>query len=209
MKESKHLTLTPFNPAYWERSYQSGEMGWDLGKSTPIFDQWIKTCKESLSICILGAGNGWDAINFAVMGHMVTAIDFAESAVKNMQIATEQNNLEIDIRHMDIFDLNQVYTNHFDIVLEYTCFCAIDPSRRRDYLQMVRHILKPKGELIGLLFPIDKQPSEGGPPYAVLLEPTVELISEYFTLIKREIPSLSVKPRIGREIFVIFRKDGN
>ena len=209
MKESKHLTLSPFNPAYWERSYQSGEMGWDLGKSTPIFDQWIKTCKESLSICILGAGNGWDAINFAVMGHMVTAVDFAKSAVRNMQIATEQNNLEIDIRHMDIFDLNLVYANHFDVVLEYTCFCAIDPSRRREYLKMVRHILKPEGELVGLLFPIDKQPSEGGPPYAVLLEPTFELISEYFTLIKHEISSLSVKPRIGREIFVIYRKDGS
>ena len=50
-------------------------------------------------------------------------------------------NLEIDIRHMDIFDLSNVFTNHFDVVLEYTCFCAIDPYRRRDYLQMVHHIV--------------------------------------------------------------------
>ena len=198
--------LTTSMPEFWERGFQSGEMGWDLGEPTPIFSHWIDTCKEPLSICVLGAGNGWDAINFALKGHLVTAVDFAESAVKNMKTAITKSAIEMKILHMDIFDLNLVYANHFDVVLEYTCFCAIDPSRRREYLKMVRHILKPKGELIGLLFPIDKQPSEGGSPYAVLLEPTVELISEYFSLIKQEIPSLSVKPRSGREIFVIFKK---
>ena len=158
MNISKNITHLPFSAEYWESSYQSGEMGWDLGGPTPIFDQWIKTCKEPLSICILGAGNGWDAFNFANRGHIVTAVDFAESAVKYMQMTSEQNDLKIDIRKMDIFDLDQIYTNHFDVVLEYTCFCAINPSRRRDYLKMVCNILKPNGEMVGLLFPIDKDP---------------------------------------------------
>ena len=140
---------------------------------------------------------------------MVTAVDFAASAVKNIQISAKQNELDIDIRHMDIFDLNKVYDNHFDVVLEYTCFCAIEPTKRRDYMEMVQHILKTNGELVGLLFPIDKDLSDDGPPFAVQLEPTIELISEYLSLIKQQIPSLSVKPRAGREVFVIFRKDGN
>ena len=71
-------------PEYWEKSYQSGDIGWDLGGPTPIFDDWIQSQKDPLSICILGAGNGWDAINFAEKGHNVTAVDFAESAIKNM-----------------------------------------------------------------------------------------------------------------------------
>ena len=140
---------------------------------------------------------------------MVTAVDFASSAVKNMHLSAKENDLDIDIRHMDIFDLNKVYDNHFDVVLEYTCFCAIEPTKRRDYMEMVRHILKTKGELIGLLFPIDKDLSDGGPPFAVQLEPTIELISDYLSLIKQEIPSFSVKPRAGREVFIIFRKDEN
>ena len=208
MNISNNLTLTTSNPQYWERCYQSGEMGWDLGEATPIFDNWIENYRTALNICVLGAGNGWDAINFAQRGHAVTAVDFAESAVKNMQDTAKQNNLEIDIRHMNIFDLKEIYTNYFDVVLEYTCFCAINPSKRRDYLDMARHILKSQGELVGLLFPIDKAPEDGGPPFAVQLEPTIKLISEYFFLIKREIPSLSIKPRLGREVFVIFRKDG-
>ena len=195
-------------PDYWERSYRSGEMGWDLGKSTPILNQWIETCKDPLTICVLGAGNGWDAVNFAKKGHLITAVDFAESAVKNMQAAARRSDLKMEILHMDIFELNLIYSNKFDVVIEYTCFCAIDPSRRREYLEMVRHILKPKGELVGLLFPIDKDPSDGGPPYAVELDPTIKLISEYLSLIIQEVPTMSIKAREGREIFVIFRNDG-
>ena len=207
MNVSNKLSLTPFTPEYWEASYQSGEMGWDLGSPTPIFDHWIRTCKIPLSICILGAGNGWDAVNIASRGHLVTAVDFSKTAVCNMEISAKQNALDMDIKHMNIFDLNKLYTNHFDVVLEYTCFCAIDPNKRQDYLEVVRHILKFNGELVALLFPIDKQLSDGGPPFAVQLEPTIKLISKYLTLIKQEIPSLSVKPRVGREIFVMFRKD--
>ena len=43
-------------PEYWESSYKSGVMGWDLGGPTPIFDDWIQSQVDSLSICILGAG---------------------------------------------------------------------------------------------------------------------------------------------------------
>ncbi len=157
MNKSNNPNLTPFTPEYWDKSYRSGDMGWDLGGPTPIFDQWIGTCKEQLVICILGAGNGWDAINFARRGHVVTAVDFAKLATTNMLISAKRNHVDMDIQHMDIFDLNQIYENHFDVVLEYTCLCAIDPYRRRDYLEMVNHILKPHGDLIGLLFPIDKE----------------------------------------------------
>ena len=206
---SKDITLESSMPEFWERAYQSGEIGWDIGRSTPVFNDWINTCKVPLSICILGAGNGWDAINFASKGHIVTAVDFAESAVNNMQTVVKQSDLIMDILHMDIFDLSKLYINHFDVVLEYTCFCAINPSKRRDYLNMVKHILKPKGELVGLLFPIDKDPDEGGPPFGVQLKSTIKLITEYLFLIKEEVSSLSIKSRVGREIFIIFRKDGN
>ena len=127
----------------------------------------------------------------------MTAVDFAKLATTNMLIAAKNNHVEMDIQHMDIFNLNQIYTNHFDVVLEYTCFCAIDPLRRRDYLEMVYDILKPNGELVGLLFPTDKDPSEGGPPYAVQLGKTIELMSEYFIPVKQEIPSLSISDHIS------------
>ena len=94
-------------PAYWENSYKSGNIGWDLGGPTPIFDDWIKFQKGSLSICILGAGNGWDAINFAEKGHNVTAVDFAESAINNMHIYALEKGVQINLIHCDIFNLEK------------------------------------------------------------------------------------------------------
>jgi len=207
MKDSQSINSTM--PEYWEKSYQSGDMGWDLGGPTPIFNDWIQFQTNSLSICILGAGNGWDAINFAEKGHNVTAVDFAESAIDNMHTSAQSKGVQINIVHSDIFDLCKLFNHTFDIVLEYTCFCAIDPARRMDYVRMTNQILKPDGKLVALLFPIDKDINDDGPPFAIDLDSTISLFSKYFILDTKEIPSLSIERRNGREVFVIFKKIGN
>ena len=196
-------------PEYWEKSYQSGDMSWDLGRPTPIFDDWIQYQTDSLSICIYGAGNGWDAINFAEKGHNVTAVDFAKSAINNMHTSAQDKGVQLNLIHSDIFDLCKLFNHTFDIVLEYTCFCAIDPKRRMDYVRMTNQILKPNGKLVALLFPIDKDINDDGPPFAVDLDSTISLFSKYFILDTKEIPSLSIKRRNGREVLVIFKKNGN
>ena len=45
--------------------------------------------------------------------------------------------------------------NSFDYLLEYTCFCAIDPQRRTDYADLVARLLKTNGHYIDLAFPLD------------------------------------------------------
>ena len=204
MKNSQFINSSM--PEYWEKSYQSGNMSWDLGGPTPIFNDWIQFQTDSLSICILGAGNGWDAINFAEKGHNVTAVDFAESAIDNMHTSAQDKGVQINLIHSDIFDLCKLFNHTFDIVLEYTCFCAIDPVRRMDYVRMTNKILKPDGKLVALLFPIDKDINNDGPPFAVDLDSTIDLFSKYFILDTKEIPSLSIERRNGREVFVILKK---
>ena len=169
--QTLHSELSPSSyPEYWEEFYVSGEMGWDLGGPTPVFKSWIESETSLLNICILGAGNGWDAIEFAKLGHRVTAVDFAKSAVKNMKILAHDNDVKIHIVHNDIFNIESKYFNTFDIVLEYTCFCAIDPTLRNDYIQLVHSLLQTRGRFVGLLFPTDKLPEEGGPPFAVNID---------------------------------------
>ena len=209
LNPTEKISNSVFSPDYWEESYQSGEMGWDLGRTTPVFENWIQSKSDPLSICILGAGNGWDALHFSKLGHTVTAVDFAESAINNMHKSAQRYDLSINVLHLDIFDLSQKFHQDFDVVLEYTCFCAIDPMRRKDYIEMVSHILKPEGELVGLFFPIDKDPTDGGPPFGVDIHATTLLFSRYMRLIKKETSQLSIERRKGREVFVIFRKDGN
>jgi len=207
MKDAKSINSS--TAEFWEKSYRNGDMGWDLGKPTPIFDNWIQFQTDSLSICILGAGNGWDAINFAKKGHNVTAVDFAKSAIDNMHASAQDNGVQIKLIHSNIFNLSKLFNHTFDIVLEYTCFCAINPARRMDYVRMTNQILKPDGKLVALLFPIDKDINDDGPPFVVDLDSTISLFSKYFIVDTKEIPSLSIEQRNGREVFVIFKKNVN
>ena len=207
MKDSQSSNFTMAE--YWEQSYKSGDMAWDLGGPTPIFDDWIESQTDSLSVCILGAGNGWDAINFADKGHNVTAVDFAKSAIHNMHKSACERGLKLNLINSDIFDLNNLFSHSFDIVLEYTCYCAISPHRRLEYVKMVNKILKPNGKLVAILFPVDKDVNDHGPPFGVDLNSTITLFSKYFTLDTKEIHELSIDQRRGREVFIIFNKDGN
>ena len=190
---------------FWDEKYISGDTKWDLGKSTPIFDNWINNYKLPLKICVLGAGNGWDAINFSVLGHDVTAVDFSKFAIENMKKYCNKNGIDMSILKMDIFNLNNKFKKYFDIVIEYTCFCAISPILRIDYLQVVYDILKPHGKFVALLFPIDKTVKDG-PPYAIDIDYIIPLISSYMNLVEINIPINSVPRRKGREVFVLYEK---
>src|SRR5262249_1390866 len=46
-----------------------------------------------------------------------------------------------------------------------TCYCAIDPRRRREYIDVVATILKPGGWFLGCFFPVRR--GGGGPPVPV------------------------------------------
>ncbi|MBT3299446.1 MAG: hypothetical protein HN657_00885, partial [Candidatus Marinimicrobia bacterium] len=107
----------------------------------------------------------------------------------------------------DIFSLKQKYANTFDYVIEQTCFCAIDPSRRNDYADVVQSILKPGGQLIGLWFPLDKTMEEGGPPWATSIDEVKSLFNSGWGIEKEEWPTLSISPRKDREKMIIFKKD--
>ena len=67
-------------------------------------------------------------------------------------------------------------------------------------------ILKDKGELIGLFFPLNKTEDEGGPPFGVHLEETISLFSSKFQLIDSLFHPLSIAPRVTNERYLRFRK---
>ena len=64
----------------------------------------------------------------------------------------------------------------YDLVYDCTFLCAIDPSRRLEWAQQMRRLIRPGGEIVSLVFPVGD--FEGGPPFALspdvvkdLLEP--------------------------------------
>jgi SAM-dependent methyltransferase len=193
------------SPSFWEDNYRSGRTGWDLGMPTPVFQRLAESGEfppgKMLVIC---AGRGYDARLFARLGFEVTAVDFAEEAVQEM-VALNDPETSMEVIQADLFDLPVFMNAEFDYILEYTCFCAIDPQRRAEYINSVTNLLKPGGFYIALAFPIGGR--TGGPPFVVTPDELVDPLNEMgFELVSREIPGDSVPGREGIEELLILKK---
>jgi SAM-dependent methyltransferase len=195
------------SPRKWEADYERKTDGWDLGGPTPIFKRLALRASRQLipgRMIVLGAGRGHDAREFARNGFQVTAVDFASQAVKEMQRLADPD-APVEILQNDIFALPETLDQSFDYVLEYTCFCAIDPKRRAEYADVVTRLLKLNGIYIDLAFPLDGR--KGGPPFAVTESEIMNLFQERgFKLVSREKPVESISPRRHAEELFIFQK---
>src|SRR6185503_4692229 len=187
--------------------YQRGTDGWDLGGPTPVLKRLASSGRFPPGrMIVLGAGRGHDAREFSRQGFNVTAVDFSPYAAEQMHQLADPK-APIKILQQDIFTLPQEMHGSFDHVLEYTCFCAIDPKRRVEYADLVNRLLKPSGLYIDLAFPLDQR--RGGPPYAVTESEIIELfLNRGFKLISREKPEDSIKPRQHAEELFVFQKSG-
>lgn len=192
------------SPEFWEAIYQQGAP-WDLGTPTPVFRRLLESREfEPGRMIVLGAGRGYDARMFARHGFAVTAVDFAADAADAMRALVDLD-APVEVVQSDLFALPPTWDDTFDYLLEYTCFCAIDPARRPAYADLVSRLLKPGGTYIALLFPIRDQP--GGPPFAVSPQELIELLAERsFELQHRQAaPPDSVSPRRQFEELLIFQ----
>ena len=199
------MTMNVNFPSKWDANYKQGTDGWDLGGPTPVFKRLLSSRELPPGrMIVLGAGRGHDAREFARNGFEVTAVDFSSEAAREMhRLAT--NEAPVEILQQDIFTLPAALNQSFDYVLEYTCFCAIDPKRRSEYADLVTRLLKPDGIYIDLAFPLDGR--KGGPPFAVSVGEVLSLFkARGLKLIAREKPAESVSPRRRAEELFLFQK---
>jgi len=193
------------SPRKWEADYERKTDGWDLKGPTPVFRSLASSGQfKPGRMIVLGAGRGHDAREFARHGFQVTAVDFASHAADEMRRLADPA-APVDILQSDLFALPHELNNSFDYVLEYTCFCAIDPKRRADYADLVTHLLKPDGVYIDLAFPLDGR--LGGPPFAVKESEVMDLFQKRgFKLVSRNKPEESISPRRHAEELFVFQK---
>ena len=192
-------------PDKWQADYERKGDGWDLGGPTPVFKRLASSGRlEPGRMVVPGAGRGHDAREFARRGFQVTAVDFASQAVAEMKRLNDPS-APIEIVQHDLFSLPHDMDGSFDYLLEYTCFCAIDPTRRAEYADLAARLLKPGGKYIDLAFPLDGR--AGGPPFAVSESEIVHLFGQRgFELLSQEKPADSVSPRKHAEKLLIFQK---
>lgn len=192
------------NADFWEEKYQGGRPRWDLGQPAPPFVRWLHSdaAPPPGKTLVLGSGPGYEAMLFAEQGFAVTAVDFAPSAIASAAQLASERGLSIEFLQRDIFDLLPEYAGQFDYIVEHTCFCAIDPSLRAAYVDLVARLLRPGGELLALFFTHSRP---GGPPFGTTPEEIRQRFASPFTLLSLTPAANSVEPRRGEEHLGHFR----
>lgn len=193
---------------FWEGLYQRNITPWELGTFSPPLKTFLDSPYKVPpgQVAVIGCGTGHDALLFAHYGYIVTAFDFAPTAIASTKAKFAQYGyLDKTARtiQQDIFDLHN-FRGQFDYVLEHTCFCAIHPARRKNYELIVRDLLKPDGKLIALWWLLERQGS--GPPFAVHKDELFELFSSDFRFDMVHEPTDSVPDRKGQELFTLMSK---
>lgn len=187
----------------WNRRWIAGDIPWDLGGATPALVAWSRgQPAKKQAILVPGCGLGHDAHFLAKRGHRVTAVDFAPQAVAAARTRYPRSRIQ-----WRIVDVNQLpFVNRFDRVWEYTCFCALEPAHRQNYLQKVKAALVEGGIYWGLVFHKPPTPG-GGPPFPIDPDDFLEALSQNFQVEAFEPDtSRSVKARAGTEIWFSARK---
>jgi methyl halide transferase len=196
----------------WDELYQSKIMPWEKGGPAPPLIEWLRK-RGALEgeVLVPGCGYGHDvrAIAAASPRSTVLGIDISATALKEA-LSFSSVGREV-FQSADIFALPQSLQCRFDWVFEHTCFCAIRPEQRLNYVKMAVSALKPEGQLLAIFFlnpwdPEDEIPEGGGPPFGVTKEEIDNLFGPHFSLVDELKPETAFPGREGREIVRRLRK---
>jgi SAM-dependent methyltransferase len=192
-------------PTFWEQRYREGSDRWDLGRAAPPLVEFLKPPQSPAPgrVAVLGCGRGHEALLFAKHGFEVVGFDFAPAAISAARQLAQKHGVEATFLQRDIFDLTPEFAEHFDYVVEHTCFCAIPPTKRSQYVEVTHRLLRPRGELIGLFFTHSRP---GGPPFGVTKQEIRQFFHPRFQEIALEITPNSVSSRQGEEHLGHFQK---
>jgi len=192
-------------PDFWEDLYARGGDGWELGRPAPPLADVLETTPPPRGrVAVPGCGRGHDARLLAAQGYEVTGFDFAPAALAAARALAERERVAVTFESRDVFALGRELPHAFDGVWEYTCFCAIDPARRAEYVCSLAGTLRAGGWLLACFFPLRAQTP--GPPFVVSPAEVRRLLAPAFTIERAFAPLRSARGRQGREWMVLARK---
>lgn len=182
---------------FWQSRYEQNQTGWDLGKvSTPLKEYFDQLSNHSLNILIPGCGNGYEAIYLANLGFTnVHALDLVAEPLNFIK----KNTPQVTCIQASIFN----HCSTYDLIIEQTLFCAINPSSRKEYLEKIHSLLNPGGKYVGLLF---DRSFEGGPPFGGSKKEYESYLNGLFHSYQLTPCYNSIPPRMNSELFIIAKK---
>ena len=182
---------------FWENKYKTNKTGWDLGEVSPPLKAYFDQLEDKkIKILIPGGGNSYEAeYLFKNDFKNVFVVDVSKAPLENLKKRIPDFPSS-QLIHANFFDLE----NTFDLIIEQTFFCAINPSLREQYALKMKQLLPKNGKLVGLLF--DAKLNENHPPFGGSKKEYLEYFQPYFSVdIFKECYN-SYPNRVGMELFI-------
>lgn len=186
----------------WEARYQSGDMPWEKGAPSPGLVDFLAanpTIPHG-SVLVPGCGTGHDVRAWARAGFAAVGRDLAPSAIRLARERTVAEGLSAEFQLGDF--LCDQPDRPYDWIFEHTLFCAIDPSRRDEYVEAVLRWLAPRGQYLAVNYLI---PDLDGPPFGTTKEEVLRRFEPHFELISELVPR-SYPNRNGLELLTWWRR---
>ena len=195
--------MTQLSSKYWEQRYVDKNTGWDVGDVVPQWKAFFKdftSIDKRIRILVPGAGFGHEVEYLHHTGFQnVHILDWSSSAIESFQ----QRLPTFPKSHCHVGDFFE-HKGQYDMIVEQTFFCAIDPSLREQYVLAIDNILTEEGQWAAMLF--NTHFDGDGPPFGGSIDEYIDLFKGVFKEIVIDEEPASIEPRKGREVFVIGRK---
>lgn len=194
-------TVAGVDGKYWDQRWQTAETGWDIGYAAPAIMEFMQTVTDKgITILIPGCGNAYEAEALVQAGFKhITLLDISETLVQQLS-AKYGDSGAIKIIRGDFFEHEEQY----DLIIEQTFFCALNPALRQAYAAKAASLLKENGQIIGLLF--NRIFQQEGPPYGGTTPEYEKYFGTLFEINKMEDCYNSIPPRKGSEVFINLKK---
>jgi len=191
------------NQDYWNIRYKEGQTGWDVGNiSQPLKEYFDQIENHDLSVLIPGCGNAYEAQYLLENGFTnVTLVDISDILIRQLEerfYPKYQDHLHLI--HGDFFEMQGSY----DLIVEQTFFCALDPNLRENYAQKMNELLTENGKLVGVMF--NRDFDHDGPPFGGNREEYLDYFTDRFHLKHFSDCYNSIPPRQGSELFICLSK---
>lgn len=177
---------------------------WDNGEVQPLLRYYMEGGRldipppsRDVKVLVPGCGKGYDVIYFASLGYEAVGMDISPEGVRLAEEYREKQGGGVtgaEFKCADFFTHDEQY----DVVYDYTFFCAIPLDKRREYVGRMKKLLKKGGVLVTLVFPIKEELVDGveqGPPYGYTPELYNELLGDEFRWLLNEYPPIPVDNR--------------
>ena len=205
----------------WHSRWAERQTPWDLQQITPPLEHLLRErtltdhgLRPEARIAVPGCGRGHDLRAFAARGHRGVGFDLVSEAVAEARSLLELNGVEegeepgqAQVFCRDVLGLGPEQEGQFDLVYDYTCFCALPPHLRATYAGGMARILGENGLFLLLAFPMhESRTGKDGPPLLITPEHLEEAFSPHFELLSDFDPIQSAVSRLGAERWYLWRR---